>query len=312
MLPSVELVEGPNENDQTGINYKGKHYPEGLRLYQDELFAAVKGNPTTRHLPVVMTSMSNPDHADKLGRLASADFANTHCYADGGPPGFRWDWYMAKARLNCNKPIIATESGYHNSLAKEPQRALWIPGVSEKAAGKYIPRMLLEYFMRGIYRRYTYELIDLFPTSPKADHNFGLLHNDGLPKPAFTALRNLIALLKDPGPESATARLAYRLEGDTGKVRQLLLQKRDGRFFLILWQNAVSYDTRAQRDLVVPPVKVTLQFPTTLSIRTFQPCLRPEPVTTRKDIDRLECEMSDEPLVVEISAISGNHKGILP
>ena len=41
--------------------------------------------------------MSNPESAAKLGLLHSADFANTHCYADGGPPGFRWDWYIGCA-----------------------------------------------------------------------------------------------------------------------------------------------------------------------------------------------------------------------
>ena len=61
---------------------------------------------------------------------------------------------------------------------------------------------MLEHFLRGEKRTYTYELIDEFddPGKTNAEANFGLLRRDWTPKPAFAAMKNLLGLLSDPGP----------------------------------------------------------------------------------------------------------------
>ena len=74
--------------------------------------------------------------------------------------------------------------------------------VPEDVAGVYTPRVLLDHYLRGEKRVYTYELVDEFDdpglTDPEA--HFGLLHRDFTPKPAFSAMKNLLGLLNDPGP----------------------------------------------------------------------------------------------------------------
>ncbi|MBE9012051.1 pre-peptidase C-terminal domain-containing protein, partial [Pseudanabaenaceae cyanobacterium LEGE 13415] len=46
-LPGIEAVEGPNEWDVGNMVYKGAGYPDGLRMYQSELYRAVKNDPET-------------------------------------------------------------------------------------------------------------------------------------------------------------------------------------------------------------------------------------------------------------------------
>ena len=296
---SVEAVEGPNEPDGAGISYKGGRFPKAAREFQDDLSAAIKRDPATRTLPVVVTSMSNPESAPKLGLLTSADFANTHSYADGGPPGFRWDWYMARCRANCSRPIMATETGYHN--APNHTDGLWIPGISEAAAGKYVSRLLPEYFVRGVVRTYLYELLDLRDNPRDAESNFGILRANGAPKPAFTAVKNMIALLADRGPPFTPGTLRFTISSKDASVRHLLLQKRDGRFALLLWQNTVAYDTKAKRDLDVPAQTVVVGFEKPIQeAREYIPLQGANAMREHTPGNRLTVEVPDHLLILEI------------
>jgi hypothetical protein len=126
--------------------------------------------------------------------------------------------------------------------------------VSEVVNGKYIPRLLLEYFNRGASRSYLYELVDEGTPSSNRENSFGLVRNNGTPKPAFTALKNLLALLADPGPGFVPGRLSYTLSGDLTAVHTTLLQKRNGTFYLALWLEVPSTDALQTRSL-------TLSFP---------------------------------------------------
>jgi hypothetical protein len=296
---SVEAVEGPNETDGAGINYQGQGFPEGTRAFQDDLFAAVKSDPDLAGLPVVIASISDPEKAPKLGRLNSADFANTHSYAGGGPPGFRWNWYLDRCLTNIQRPIIASETGYHT--ATHHIDSLWICGVSEAATGKYLSRLFPEYFLRGIVRTYVYEFLNEKPVPDNSEANFGLLRCDGEPKPAFTAIRNLIALLKDPGPSFAPGTLEFSVNGDTEPVRSLLLQKRDARFYLLLWMNAVSYDTQAKRDIEFTSQPTRIVFAKPLAwVQTYQPLNSSAPLKRADQVSEVLLRVPDHVVVLEI------------
>ena len=297
---SVEAVEGPNEPDGAGIAYRGHGFPQGVREFQDDLYAAVKRDPATHGLPVIATSMSNPESAPKLGLLTSGDYANTHSYADGGPPGFRWDWYMERCRTNCQRPVMATETGYHN--APHHTDGLWIPGISEAAAGKYVSRLLPEYFAQGVLRTYLYELLDLRDKPQDAESNFGILRADGTPKPAFVAVKNLIAILADSGPAFTPGVLRFSLSGPQRPLRHLLLQKRDGRYELLLWTNLSAYDTKAKHDVDVPPQPVGVHFDHAIrAARVFLPLHGPGETQTAFATDRLAVEVPDHVLLLEIT-----------
>src|SRR5262249_24858802 len=157
-------------------------------------------------------------------------------------------WNMSLATSTwLGKPVIATETGYCNDLTAADS-------VPEDVAARYMPRVFLEQWLYGIKRTYIYELVDV--GSSVSGNGYGLLHTDFSPKPGFTALKNFIALLSDPGPAFQPAGLPLKLSGQTSNVQHLLLQKRDGRFYLAIWLELPAYDVNAKARLTVTPQTV--------------------------------------------------------
>jgi len=301
VLSSIEAVEGPNEWDvQPQLTYKDQAFPEGLRAYQDELYAAVKGEPTTAALPVLMPSLAIPYYAPRLGSLASADLGNMHSYAGGNLPSQDLDtkWLpLTQAVTGPDKPIVATECGWHNATNDLTASQ---PGISELAAAKYVPRLYLEYFNRGIQRSFLYELINEHQDTTQ-EQNFGLLRNNGSPKPAFDSLKNLIALLQDPGPEFAPQALSYSLSGNNANVHHTLLQKRDGRFYLILWNEVPSFDLQTKLDVYAPKPEVTVTIQTPMrQAKLYKPVRAAASLQQYPNPQQLDLSISDHPLVIEL------------
>ncbi len=262
VLPVLDAVEGPNELDHGFRNglpaypdhstrvYKGLSFPAIVPAIQNDIYAAIKGNPATKHLQVVMAGFSFPDNTVDVGIVSGCDCGNIHSYPDGGPPTYRLDdWYIPRMKANSGptKPLCATETGYHNSLA--PDVSHWIAGTSERAASKYMLRIFFEYMNRGFHRAFLYEFIDGAPDGASAEGHFGLVHYDGTPKEQFTAVKNLISMLGDMGPDFSPGTLDYTLSGNTTLLNHTLLQKRDGTFYLALWLNVSSYNKNTKTDI---------------------------------------------------------------
>ena len=71
-------------------------------------------------------------------------------------------------------------------------------------------------------------------------------------------MKNFIALLADEGPAFEPGGLGMKLSGETTNVQHLLLQKRDGRFYLAIWVELPSYDVNTKKALTVASQSVTL------------------------------------------------------
>ena len=113
-------------------------------------------------------------------------------------------------------------------------------------------RIFLEYFSRGVARTFAYELVDAGPNQRRPEiRTSALLRNDLSEKPAFIALRDAIATLADPGPAFSPESLDYSLGGGQADLRELLLQKRDGSFYLALWR-ATAFGTQSPEPLNLP------------------------------------------------------------
>ena len=307
---AIEAVEGPNEWDiHPKFQYRGQSFPEGVREFQAQLYSAIKGNTAMAHLDVLSPSMGRLGNTSKLGRVA-CDLGNMHSYAGGKMPSSLLDSkWLPKSRILCDSNlIVASESGYHNALNSTKTKHQ--PGVSEKAAAKYLPRLFLEYFNRQeIKRAYTYELIDLKP-NPEGDRpnwHYGLLRYDGTPKPDFIALKNTIALLQDSQKTTQASKsvslssLNYILRGDTTDIHHTLLQKKNGNFYLILWQEVPSFDLKTQRDILVTPRRLKLLLRTSIDrAATYQPIDSVDPIRQYKKPNRLNIEVSDHPIVIEL------------
>ena len=84
--------------------------------------------------------------------------------------------------------------------------------------------------------------------------NFGYIRTNNTVKPSFTAVKNLLALLSDRGPRFAPAVLDYRVTGNATNVYKVLMQKRDGTFYLAMWVGRPMQSVTPQAVTVsVPP-----------------------------------------------------------
>ncbi len=259
----VEAAEGPNEYDLSG----DANWVSVLRAYMQQLYQSVKSDSQTQNLPVLGPSFTSPEAYQAVGELgAYLDYSVLHNYFAGHHPGTPgWggggygsiDYALNLARQNAgSKTAITTETGYHNAINTQDGHR----PIPEKIARKYIPRMYLEQFNHGIFRTFSYELIDINnnPQRELPHENFGLLRNNGSAKPAFINLRDLINLLKDSGAQFTPSTLNYSLVGDTTNIHHTLLQKSDGEFYLILWQEVAGFDLNSKQEIVVPPKKIKL------------------------------------------------------
>jgi hypothetical protein len=246
---AVDAFEGVNEPDLTG----SPSWASTTIAAQRALYAAVKGNPAIRHLTVIGASPTwKPQELGDLSGAVDAGnwhpYPGGHCPTCGDPYGTNIDDLAPRYRApSGSKPMIATETGYHNALRNTDNGHR---PVDEATAAVYLPRLLLEYFNRGFHRTYLYELIDSRPDPGLADRDahFGLLRNDGSEKPAYRAVRSLLGLLSDPGPTFSPGALPYTVSGASPSVHRTLLQKRDGTFLLALWHEAPTWDTGARAN----------------------------------------------------------------
>jgi len=192
---------------------------------------------------------------------------------------------------------LSYDNGYHNATNTTSGNL----GVSEEVAGRYIPRLLLEQFNYGIPRTWGYELIDTYNNPNDLEANFGLLRNDGSEKPAYVALKNLLGLLKDPGSNFTAKTLDYALSGDTTNIHHTLLQKRDGKFYLILWQEVSSFDLQTKTGISVPSQPLTLTLNTIISqAAIYEPNNSITPIEKYTKPQQLALQVPDYPLVIEL------------
>lgn len=254
---AAEAVEGPNEYSYSG----DPEWVSRLRAYQSRLYDGVKQDPRLSSLPVLAPSLISQRDHEMLGNLTPAlDFGNKHSYPGGDIPEANITSELTQAaRVSGDRGTYVTESGYHNALNTDSGHR----PTSEQATATYLPRMYLEYFRRGIPRTFAYELIDEWadPAKTNLESNFGLLRNDYSEKPSFQALSNLIAVLEDSGPAFSTSPLDYSIAGAPPDLRQLVLEKRDGSHYLVLWRATRVWDPVARRAVMPDTRNVSVTLP---------------------------------------------------
>jgi hypothetical protein len=292
----VASFEGSNEPDLFGPMFGAPDWIAPNRTGQQQLYSAVKSSPTLAHLPVISPSVTSWGAAIAMGNLSSyLDNGNMHNYFAGRHPetsgwggpfqyvpmgaGQSGCYEISPSQYNpfdptaaiygtvaynklCNadpissgKTVIATETGWDNAVNQS------YPGsVPESVAAVYVPRLFLHHWNQGVARTFLYELLDVKPDSAKTNPelNFGLVRNNGVRKPAFYALKNLIQLLKDPGSSFQPKSLNYQLTGNLANVQKTLLQKRNGEFYLALWLGVPIWEPNQRTSITVPAQAVTV------------------------------------------------------
>ena len=294
---TIESIEGPNEMDVSGT----KDWSTVDRDFNDTLYRAVRQMQDSRRVKLIGPSMAFASHGHEIGDISGRnDFGNLHSYPAGKLPStiFPEQTDLAKD-LSGSHAVIMTESGYHNALNDHTDQ----PAVSEAAAAKYIPRLLLENYMHGIPRTYLYEFLDEAPDPGLKDNqlHWGLIRSDGTEKPAFKALKNLISELDDHTALSNPHPLTWSLSSTRSVIDHILLEKSNGEFYLILWQEVPSFDTRRQVEInnALATADLTLTAKAK-SVTLYEPTLQAAPVRSYSAGTKFSIEIPDHPLVIQI------------
>ena len=301
----IDTFEGPNELDLYSCN--GPPWYTQDKTYAAKIASAVRGNATLTSAGVKIIapslgSINNSVDATNLGSMAPyADYGCLHDYPDGNYPSAGLAAAAAStAPENAGMQPITTETGYDTDTTQHG--ATNQPGIDLQTHGKYFSRLFFENFNFGKKRTYAYELMDDNALSG-TEATYGLLTSNGSPKPGFTAISNEIALLSDVGSSFIPRSLIYSLGSPPSQIHHTLLQKRNGRFYLVLWQEVLSYNNvnTPYGDLSIVPVNLTVTFPVPITtVNQYDPIASASPLQTKSNVSILNVSVLDQALILEI------------
>jgi hypothetical protein len=267
MVTDMESLEPPNECDVSGgCDGTGASAIDNLVAF----LPVVKTAADTLNVPMLGPSFVNQESYSEAGNLSSEMTVNNlHIYFGGRNPGSAgWGaddaegnsygsfaWWLDQAQIDGpGMPSEITETGYISSSTTSTPYTL-----PDSVEASYAPRTLLLAYKNGFKETFLYELIDEV-SSP----GYGLMNSDLSPKPAFTAVENLLSTLSDSGLSDGGSSftpgsLPYQLSGGDSNLNHLLLQKSDGSYWLVLWLEVPSWNPASAAPVAVTPESITLE-----------------------------------------------------
>jgi hypothetical protein len=309
VVGSVENANEPNAPDLPWNQDDPDGWVAPTRVRQRTMAHVFRGRPGLRALDVLGPSLSGGAgrrQYHQLGDLSSSmDVGNFHVYPgndEPGTPSTGLDEAIDALRANSGtKPYWCTETGMHQGVLSRAAMAYY----PESVAAEYIARIPLEHFSRGVSRVYLFELLDdeFDPAFLDNQAHFGLVRYQvptPTPKPAYDALRRLLALLHDPGPTFRPQGEPVTLRGAPADCRHLLLQKRDARRYLCLWRDVPLWDLSRNRALPVEPVRVGVDIGRPGRVRSHVPANASGPVRTESGVSGMSVDLGGSVVILEI------------
>jgi len=323
--------EGNNEPNNWGVTYQGE--PGGGRAtswlavakLQRDLYNAVKADRVLKKYPVWSISEAGAE-VDNVGlqflsipRGAStllpagtrfADYVNVHnyiyhpnssgvednktwnaadptsaCKVDGlyGNHGVTWAKHFrgySETEL-LTLPRVTTETG------------CTIDGpVTEEIQALNLLSMYLDQFKRGWSHTAVYLLRDRGDEG--GNQSFGFFTPDYTPRKAAVYLHNLTTILADRGTIAKPGQLNYSIQKQPATVHDMLLQKSNGTFELVVWGERLKGSDQ-----------VTMLLGGTYPVVTvYDPTSGTTPIQTHRNTKSLVLTLSDHPVIVAIPAIT--------
>jgi hypothetical protein len=298
-------MEGLNEPDNWNDN--SPNYGAMTREVQKAIYTKMKKDAAWANVPVLGPSIALGGGYAAIGDMKSmTDKGNIHWYPSGIQPSHQefnlFDWHLDQCKTknySDNRAIVMTETGYSNSGGTQ--------ACPEDIAAKYTPRQFMYFlYTQGMERVFSYEFLNEWDRPADAEGNFGLLRNDLTEKPAYTSLKNIISMLKEPSANFTPGELTYNLFGDMKDIKQVLFQKSNGTFYLVVWQEVKSYDQIKKSPIDVPERELTLSLTNSiLTANVYRPAPLPigNGLTVTKSYSRpptIELSVPDQLLVIEL------------
>jgi hypothetical protein len=319
--------EGNNEPNNWGVTYRGEQgggqAPSWLAVgkLQRDLYQAVKDDPKLREYPVWSISeggaqtdnvglqfLAIPPSAGTLlpAGVKFADFANVHNYTyHPGSPGVADNktWNAADPTSACkvdglfgNYGVTWAKKfrGYSEAELEALPRVTTETGttiggpITEEIQALNLLSTYLDQFKRGWKHTAVYLLRDRVDEG--GNQSFGFFKLDYAPRKAALYLHNLTTILADDESPVALGKLRYSISDQSATVHDLLLQRSDGSFVLIVWDERLKGFDEVQVDLGE----------TYFGLKVYDPTLGTEPLATHASAQKLFLRLSDHPLIIII------------
>ena len=325
--------EGPNEPNNWRVTYQG-HLGGGngtwipLAKLQSDLYRRVKSDPALRRYPVWSISeagaetdnvglqfLTIPAGADTAMPAGTryADFANVHNYIYHPNASGLEDnktWKAADPSPACKVDGLYGEygltwarhfRGYSESELLTLPRVTTETGttiggvVTEEIHALNLLSMYLDQFKRGWSFTAVYLLRDRVDES--GNQKFGFYRPDYSPRKAAVYLHNLTTILADNGSVSKPGELAYSIPGAPATVHDLLLQKSNGTFDLVVWDEQLDGMSTVNVELGQKPARLTL----------YDPTVGTAPTRSFVGANPVSLTLSNHPVVLELPPDGGDH-----
>jgi hypothetical protein len=317
-------LEGLNEANNWAVTFEGQKSQANTTFlpvakWQKAFYEQAKSDPVLKDYPVFHASEAGRSEPDNVGLqfltipadantlmpagTKYADYANVHNYicrrptiidnmawlnadplfhgwTDGLYVEYGKTWrkgFVGYSNADLvTLPRVTTETGWATGGAK---------GLTQEQQGRLYLNMYLAQFQQG----FKYTFIYMMRDARGSDAGYGMFERDYQPKRSALYLHNLTTILSDYGV-ARPGKLRYTIPDQPATVHDLLLQKSNGTFELVVWSEKAEGTNSVTVDLggTHPSVKV------------YDPTIGTEPTETLIEAHSVSLTLSDHPIVIEL------------
>ena len=321
---ALMAFEGPNEPNNFPITYNGqsgggKGSWAPIAQFQEALYRAVKSSPDLQNYPVFAVSEAGAE-IDNVGLqfltiptgtqttfpdgTQYADYANAHNYVSSTRKIYvdNQAWNAADPTLNGIWDGLFGEYGVtwrHHFRGYSNEDLLTLPRVTtetgwdsvsdiggERTQAVVLINVYLAQFKRGWRHTFIYQLRD----GEGGTGNQGLFNSNSTPKLAATYIHNLTTILADTVPVASPDSLNYSVIDEPATAHDLLIQKSNGIFELVVWGEKVRG---------IDNVRVNLGR-TFAAVNLYDVTIGTTPTQTFSNVDSVSLNLSDHAVIIEI------------
>ena len=331
-------LEGLNEPGNFPVRYNGVLSSgtdwSPIANFQKDYYAAVKADSTLSNTTVITASITGAEGSNVgLQFLAIpspapsgvlmpagtkyADGTNQHVYPGWsnhaqtidqngdylksilyGDVSQTWKGYVGYSQAQADAlPKYVTEGGYAVSGTERP--------LDLTTAGKNNVTAILNAGNEGYQ---VFSLYDFYEESNTP--GWGLFAGPGNPRPTATYLHNLSVPIADTASNAHTftpGSLGYTFSGLPSTGASMLLQKSNGIFELVVWNNINNWDWNSNTPITINPTNVTVNLSTVASsIKVYDITSGTTPVQTLMNTNTFTFPLRDYAMVVEIVSTAQN------
>lgn len=304
MWRSVGGWNEPNDAPQAA------NWQDLTKANQQDVYAKIKANAFTNSILVAGPALKDGEPTlqndftilGATGISSFVDIGDFHRYP-GGIPSTRLDERLGWARtaFPAPLPMYCTEGGFNTGLTA-------LTGgnpFDQNTQATYMLRWFGEHYLRGV-RPFLFELMD-DPDLTVWEHNWGLVAvNESLDpadwttKVSYTAIKRYFSRLADGTTPYTPVPLDITVSGGDGKYKDILLQKRGGKWILLMWRDVSVWNTSTRTPITVAPQTITFTLSTAMPSAVYNPRTSATAVATLSSRTTHTVSLAGDLLMVEI------------